>query len=375
MTRSCRSPREEELLVRWDADLTDEQRQALAKLAELLPYLGRAESVCEARLLDSDPLPDESWWRPNAHSDLRTRLLAPARPISRPALEMSTVDVRKQRRTLPPGARWIDYAAAAVAQQRESPAPTALVQAVRFAVTGRIPLKLTHGILLADEAHRMAGKKLADSGCPETRRRAILGTGGAATGHAHAHWVPITDSWQRGASVHSLILWVPQGLQAEEIAAIINLPVLSGQRGGQGTDPGYMVRGLPQVRLLFQAAGTIQQVAPELCGPARRWRSLTPYLPVRHRKRELLAEYLASDVTTELRYRKLPGAEVSAAEQDGRLPDRWAREFRRYRMAEHMGKSRPGLGLQLVFAEEVQDPLLLGRLSHFGYGIFSPDNA
>ena len=51
-TRSCRC-RGRRLLVRWDADLTADQRQVLAKLAELLPYLGRAESVCEARLLDS----------------------------------------------------------------------------------------------------------------------------------------------------------------------------------------------------------------------------------------------------------------------------------------------------------------------------------
>ena len=46
--------RDDDLLVRWDADLNEEQRSTLAKLAELLPYLGRAESVCEARLLDED---------------------------------------------------------------------------------------------------------------------------------------------------------------------------------------------------------------------------------------------------------------------------------------------------------------------------------
>ena len=58
--------RNEDLLIRWEADLPDEQRHALAKLAELLPYLGRAESACEARLLDSDPAPDATWWRAGA---------------------------------------------------------------------------------------------------------------------------------------------------------------------------------------------------------------------------------------------------------------------------------------------------------------------
>ena len=60
------------------------------------------------------------------------------------------------------------------------------------------------------------------------------------------------------------------------------------------------------------------------------------------------------------------------ATDDG-LPDRWAREFRRYRLNERLGQSRPGVGLRLEFADEVHGPLLLGQLSHFGYGIFTPD--
>ena len=66
---------EEELLVRWETILDAGQRQVLAKLAELLPYLGRSESVCETRLLDEDPEPDENWWRPKP--DGETRLWPP----------------------------------------------------------------------------------------------------------------------------------------------------------------------------------------------------------------------------------------------------------------------------------------------------------
>ncbi len=35
--------------------------------------------------------------------------------------------------------------------------------------------------------------------------------------------------------------------------------------------------------------------------------------------------------------------------------------------------ARPGLGLRLEFAGEVPGPLLLGQLSHFGYGVFEPE--
>lgn len=365
--------RDAELLVRWDVDLDGEQRAALAKLAELLPYLGRADSVCNARLLDAHPLPDETWWRPGAEGEQAVRLLAPARPVRRAVLEMSTVEVRKARRTVPPDTLWVSYACTPPA----SPAPVrqepARVQAVRFAVASRAPVKSTHGILLADEAHRAAGHRMAANGLPDHERRAILGTGGAVTNHHHAHWVPIADGRERGASVEALVVWVRQGLSPEEVAAIISLPPLSGRRGGYGDSEGYEFRGFPEVRLLLQAVGTIEQVAPELCGPARRWRSLTPYLPVRHRKREEIEEYLTADVLTELRYRDLPSAMATPVEQGSVVLDRWAREFRRYRLAERMDKSRPGLGMRLEFAEPVRGPLLLGRLSHFGYGIFRPE--
>ena len=366
---------DDELLVRWDADLPGEQRQALAKLAELLPYLGRSESVCEARLADCDPQPDETWWRPGAHGPQSVRRLAATRPVSMAALEASTVDIRRRRHTVPPGTRWVSYAAGETVAAPESAeaakAATEPVTAIRFAVTGTVPVKAMHCILLADEAHRLAGHELTRAGLDDPRRQEILGSNGAATDHRHAHWIPLVMPGQEPSSVRYLIVWVPRGLWAEDVAALLSLRKMSGQRGSR--ENGYDVRGLPPVELLFQAAGPVAQVAPELCGSARRWRSLTPYLPVRHRKRESLEDFLAADVQTELGYRHLPPAAVIPVGPEPRLPDRWSLEFRRYRMAENMSRSRAGLGLRLEFAEPVDGPLLLGQLSHFGYGVFVPD--
>lgn len=366
--------RDARLLMRWDADLDGEQRAALAKLAELLPYLGRADSVCEARLLDSDPAPDETWWRPGAEGERTARLLAPARPVRRAVLEMSTVEVRKARRTVPPGTVWVSYASTRPASPEPAQQEPTRVQAVRFAVASRVPVKATHGILLADAVHQRAARRLADCGGGN-----MLAGGGAATNHQHAHWVPIADGTGPDACVKALLIYVPEGLRSAEVAALVGIREVSGQRGARDGDDGYQVKGLPYVRLLLQAAGPVEQVAPELCGPAQRWRSLTPYLPVRHwhPRRETLAEYLNADVAAELRYREqyrdspTPGARCS--DPDGGLPDRWARGYRRYRLNEHLGQARPGLGLRLEFAEEVRGPLLLGQLSHFGYGIFRPE--
>lgn len=358
--------RDMDLLVRWDADLDPDQRQVLAKLTELLPYVGRADSVCEARLLDGDRMPDESWWRPGADGDRTTRLLASVRPVRRAVLEMSTVQVRKSRRTVPPETVWVSYT---VTEPSVAPRPrrvAADVTAVRFAVISRAPVISANGILLADKVHAVAARIFAGE---EGRR--ILGYSGAATDHRHAHWIPIADGTGHGGRVTALVVYMPDGLSAEEVARLLRIRQVSGQRGPGGD--GYQVKGLPEATLLLQGAGPIGQVAPELCGPGRRWHSWTPYLPVRHRKRESLADYLGADVGAELRYRDLPPATVTLADPDSRLPDRWARGYRRYRLDEHMGQSRPGLGLRLEFAEDVAGPLLLGQLSHFGYGTFRPE--
>lgn len=156
--------RDAELLVQWDADLGGEQRAALEKLAELLPYLGRADSVCEARLLDSDPEPDAIWWRPGAEGEQTARLLAPARPVRRAMLEMSTVDVRKGRRSVPPGTTWVRYASTRPAVPEPGREEPTQVQAVRFAVASRVPVRASHGILLADAVHQQAARRLANCG-------------------------------------------------------------------------------------------------------------------------------------------------------------------------------------------------------------------
>jgi CRISPR-associated protein Csb2 len=358
--------RNEELLVWWDADLDHDQRQVLSKLTELLPYLGRADSVCEARLLDDDRVPDERWWRPGADGDRTTRLLAPARPVHRAILEMSTVQVRKSRRTVPPETIWVSYAVSEPSAAHRSRRVATDVTAVRFALVSCAPITTTNGILLADEVHRIAARIFAG----EDGRR-VLGYSGAATDHQHAHWIPAADGTGHGDRVKSLVVYMPDGLSADEVARLVRIRRVSGRRGPRGDS--YQVKGLPEADLLLQGAGPIGQVAPELCGPAQRWRSLTPYLPVRHRKRESLAEYITADVGTELGYRDLPPATVASVDPAGRLPDGWARGYRRYRLDEHLGQSRPGLGLRLEFAEEVAGPLLLGQLSHFGYGIFVPE--
>lgn len=364
-------PRDEPLLVRWEAEPIGEQRETLDKLVELIPYLGRAESVCEARLLPAgeEPEPDGTWWRRGNRGDETARLLAPRTPIRRALLELATPTIRTQRRTVPPETRWASYARTRPDASPPLPAsqPRSLIDTIRFEVVSRAPLTSANGVLLADEVHRIVAKVL-DGG-----RAEVLGHAGAATDHRHAHWLPLADGPEIGARVRSIVIWVPATLAQDEVVAILGAQFrgISGWRAG-GED-GYEVKGLPRLDLLLQAVGPVTAVAPELCRPARRWRSLTPYLPVRHHKprRQTYEDFLRDDVRTELGYRGKPAAAV-CREPD--LSERWALRFRRYRMKETRAKARDGLGLRLEFDTDVEGPLLLGQLSHFGYGMFVPDD-
>ncbi|HET8659969.1 MAG TPA: type I-U CRISPR-associated protein Csb2 [Micromonosporaceae bacterium] len=364
-------PRDQDLLVQWPVDLTAGQRATLAKLAELLPYLGRADAICHARLLDTNPPVDVAWWRPAkawvGDDDPAVRLLAPVSPVRRPALEVTTTQMRRSRRTLPPATRWVTYL-----EPDPQPIPSRqlaeprTVEALRFAVTSRAPFRAEQAVLLADALHHAVAKRLPDD-APDADL--VLGRRGATTHHQHSHWIPLPD---RAGTVTALIVWVPAQLTTPEVTAILDaaLQPLSGRRFRENG-----IRGFPEARLLLQAAGPIATVAPELCGPARGWRSLSPYLPVRHRgRRETLDGYIGADVARELAYRRLPApARVVRTDPGDALTDAWARRYRRYRLQERMDKARSGLGLRLELDEAVDGPLMLGQLSHFGYGVFVPD--
>jgi CRISPR-associated protein Csb2 len=93
--------------------------------------------------------------------------------------------------------------------------------------------------------------------------------------------------------------------------------------------------------------------ADRLLAPARVWRSVTGYAPIRHGKRMSAHEAVAADIDAELRALGLPTAHVRVLSV----------------------RSRTGGGLvaeaELTFAVAVQGPILIGRTRHKGGGLFA----
>jgi CRISPR-associated protein Csb2 len=89
-----------------------------------------------------------------------------------------------------------------------------------------------------------------------------------------------------------------------------------------------------------------------LFGCARLWVSRTPYIPTRHTKGGNIADAIVTDLIAECARRTLPRPEVE--------------------IVETIVGPRGGLAARarLQFKTAVHGPLLLGRASHFGAGVY-----
>jgi CRISPR-associated protein Csb2 len=380
------SPRAE-LAVRWPFDLPAEEAKVFERLAESLPYLGRADSLCEARL-ERDWCPGGGHWLSSpldvgesvaADVDVVT-LLAPTLPLDLQALVARPVDVRGQKLLFPPHTRFVGYERPPEHQMRRRVhrKPWQPVSAARFTITSRVLSPETDVVALADRLRGAAVRKLGDLRGDARARSLLAGRaadGRKLRGHQHAHYLALSDDRRRLAEV---AVWAPGGLDEQEMQALSRVTSLWAPEGVPG--PGRL-----EVRLA--AYGAASAVLDDLVGPATRWESLTPFVPPRHAKRQWF-HFVEQEVRRELRHRALlEPLEVSVTEGDWRSYTRFrpSKRFARAYLHADDGVSVPGPAdprvgppgafAQIAFAEPVPGPLSLGYLSHFGLGLFRPSVA
>ena len=103
------------LYITWPCELTEYERAAFASLLDELPYLGRAESMVCARLVDHVPSTDGSSFRfVEAHSDSPSgqrpiRLLCPTLPLQWDRLTDVPWKQRQKGQPLPLGAEMVRF--------------------------------------------------------------------------------------------------------------------------------------------------------------------------------------------------------------------------------------------------------------------------
>lgn len=410
------------LWVRWDVQLTDTEHTLLARLLASFSYLGRAESLVEARLTEAtDPellraASNHEWTRPAELSSLTDgepiRLLAPQpsadyaawaaeqnEPLAKgkklkgkkksaalpetlhDALQLDTADWKKDGWNLPPGSQWLDYIRprdafriAPVSRPRITHSTTRPAVA-RFALTAKVPPGITQSLSLAERFHQSLCKLLDGVASP-----ALTGVDEHSqplTGNGHAYILPECD--HHGYVTH-ITIHAPLGFSREDSRALSRLRKVWSVEG-KGAE----------IDVILLATGQTADFNPAspYFRPATLWRSLTPFVPVRHAKatRTGVAKLdpvnglqigspehdclrLLSLVAPDAKLVRVKNIGARLAVSTRSIP---ALDFQRQRR--NGGGTRGdhrGYALEIKFEKPTILPFGLGYAAHFGLGLFQP---
>lgn len=415
------------VLIAWDVVLPPEQLAALQTLAKRLGYFGRAESLVEASvrtdlpkkieqthsvsspLVEGAKLPEKTElirllapinpadyfkWRddllkasqPPTDGKKRTgkKPKAVATPVPEDlfaALHADTGDLQSAGWNLPPGATFVNYTrredAFAPAPRPPSGRKGILPTMARYAVVSTVAPRITQAISIGDRVHD-ALCKWSDQAQGRAAVFTGLGEDGKPnTGHHHAHIICEANG-PRDAVTH-ITIWAEMGFNE---AACLALRRLNKVWGHGGHDIRLVLHGIGQ-------PGDFQDCA--LLGPAKVWRSLTPFVSTRHAKsfrdgRPKMDDNgwqegsAAHDLLRLLALNpKWRGAKIRKQLAERERPFEFGNRklcSLQFQTIRHngSGKRGPNSGAAFIieFPELVSGPLALGYGSHFGLGVFQP---
>ena len=417
----ARLPEGRPLIVAWpDVTLDPQLFRYATDLALSVGYLGRAESWTECTALEewngvpncvplgspTSPTPPDNG-RPirllaplsgAEYREERNRLVAGLKPKSKilqtlperlvDALTLETADYQAQGWNRPPASREAIYSMEPEAalgvksrqtsqrtprQQREQPT------VARFLVAGR-PCPRVEDSIKIGELMRMAA--LSKFGWEKGRPKAPWQISGRDPGgkplkdpqHAHAFWLPEDadgDGW-----IDHISVFVAGGMDANVQRGLDRITRLWMPGTQDSGDSGPEVAVADEWRLALEGFGKPKDFSDSapIFKTSARWRSTTPFLAAGHLKpaghpkeaRRLL----------KMRGRYLEGTEIDKLENicvGG--TERRPVHFHRFRSrGGERQRDAGGAFLTIAFPCPVEGPLAIGYGSHFGLGLFVPDD-
>ncbi len=257
-----------------------------------------------------------------------------------------------------------------------APAPNAVrcVTVARFAISSVVLPRITHAISVAERMHQTLVKRSDGKSCA----RVFIGreaNGEPLKGHQHTHI--FCELGEKRDCIGSITLYAPMGFdpEAQQVIEDVQRKALWGHGGHD-------------LELILLGFGDVDTFDIPIFRKAKRWTSLTPFVPTRHAKhyadgRPKLDEdgwpigSPAQDLRRLLK-EDLGLTPKSISPPDTRITVRPERTLRtlQFQTERNHGNGKhghqSGVGLTLEFDQAIQGPLAFGYASHFGLGLFVP---
>ncbi len=399
---------EEALYVSWPIELSTAERDAFSILADQLPYLGRAESVVQARLLTEGQQPQIS-------GDSRTisvtgtsqtnarpiRLLSPTAETNWESLMLVPWKLRQQGFVLPPGSTQVNYFADQELEWDPGQARATRhqrVNLIEWSIQGQGKVPLTAALLYCELVRQDVLRICKNNNVSLDWRITGKEEGKKSERHhEHLYFLPVAT----GPFLTGIRAWLPPGrdgsasIDETTTRFLSTLDVLEfvpkrtigrsllDSADSQGTENGSKARNrkwladFREVNLFLHRSGSADPTAHPAFSESALWETLTPYAPPRHLRSDgRFVKSLEASVRKDLAEIGLPNP--SAIEiQKVSAQGFHALDFRRHRSTknEKLRDSRPAFHLSLRFNKPVSGPISIGAHSHFGLGHFVPTNA
>jgi len=366
------------VLFQWaDAELSDEDRPALSSLLNSLGTFGRAESWCEAALLDKESavninsVPLEEGQSLKGLEPVRVMMPNTGKDELLKTLMIETACMRKEKQLNPPGAHWVTYTrsmdALRIRRSQKRKSPQVKVSVARYALDSTVLPLAQDTLPFAEQVRRALIRNRVDTSHSEaTTGKTIEGV--PLEGHEHAHYFAIDEDGD--GRLDHLTVYAPCGFSPEDVDALGAMKSI--RRPGNR----------PEVSMVLTGLGNREQFSQvPVFARSRHWHSVTPFSLPRFSTRGAgkpprPRDLPEAQLQRELRLRGLPEAvlikRIEGYEINQRPMVRWL-DFhtRRFKGDEGYGLA----GFEIEFAETVEGPIALGFASHFSLGLFAPSDS
>ena len=311
------------------------------------------------------------------------------------ALTLDTADYQRRGWSRPPAAHEVVYMCAAdvipgviprtFARRRRAIRSEDRPTIARFLVAGRPLPRIEDAVKIGELMRRAALAQFGwrkDEVTGRSVPRApwqISGRGAdgrpvADPAHPHAFWLPEdadSDGW-----IDHISVCIESGIDDEVRARLDRITRLWLAPKQRSSGDGSEAAAVKEWRLALEGFGRPADFAgsARIFGVASRWRSVTPFLAAGHLK----ASRYPGEVLRLLKRRGLDADGVEVEELKSIFvggTERRSLHFHRFRS--RGGEKQPdtaGALLRIVFPQPITGPLAIGFGSHFGLGLFQPEN-